>query len=361
MHKFWALCCLFCVCSGLFAAQTSIREDDSEYLKQRREAAAAYKLRRAQFQAPEGYDEAAKTRLDEILALLEHGEHAVALKLAKRSYEDDFPYSIHTAKMLHTYIRCYLPEFKEENKKHKLNTGRIYNRLNDLWLRFPDYGGMREAFEQVLAAAEVIQNTGTIIDVHAETIEEAIKRSRGLYLNSALRLYQFLEDNGDKHNIAPRASLGIARIYLIQGISDPRKLFMARSKYRQFIERYPRHSLVFDCLIERAYSHLIAYRGDKYDVGVLIEAAYILKQSELYAGQNQKNIDLIAKLRALIRRSHQARDFQVASWYQEKGHTESAIYYYREVVKRDPNSNKGRDAARIITELSAADSDKSDE
>ena len=344
------LCC--CLTPLLAVAHA---DDGFDVNKQRRELASEYRLRRAQFKAPAGYNEAAKNRLSEIEALYKHGEYKVARKLAERSYKSDFPYSTYAAHFLHAHIKGFLPRYLPAELKHKIYAARIHARLSDLWLRFPDYEGMRMAFDDVLEAAEIIRTTGTVIDVHAETIQEAIKREWGLHLNAALDLFTFLETNGDKHNIAPRASMGIARIYLIQGTSDPRKLFMARAKYRQFIARYSTHELVFDALIERAYSHLIAYRGDKYDVGVLIEASYILKQAELYTKENKKNIDLVARLRGLIRRSFQARDFQVAAWYQEKGHQDPAIYYYNEVVKRDPNSNIAKDAQRILNDFDNAE------
>ena len=339
---------------NLPALHSALQEEEFDANKQRRELAAEYRLRRAQFKAPEGYDAAAQQRLEEIEALYKHGEYKIARKLAERSYKSDFPYSIYAAHLLHAHIVGFLPRQLPEGQKHRVYAAKIYGRLNDLWLRFPDYEGMRQAFTDVLEAAELIRTTGTVIDVHAETIQEAVKRDWGLHLNAALDLFNFLEVNGDKHHIAPRASMGIARIFLIQGTGDPRKLFMARAKYRQFISRYPNHELVFDALVERAYSHLIAYRGDKYDVGVLIEGAYILRQAELYTDKDQKRIDLITRLRALIRRSFQARDFQVAVWYQEKGHTDPAIYYYNEVVKRDPNSKIAKDAQRILAELDNA-------
>lgn len=346
---------LLACCAAPLLFGVSHADDGFDANKQRRELASEYRLRRAQFKAPEGYNQAAKLRLQEIEALYEHGEHKIARKLAERSYKSDFPYSTYAAHLLHAHIKGFLPRYLPEGQKHKIYAGKIFARLSDLWLRFPDYEGMRNAFNDVLEAAEVIRTTGTVIDVHAKTVEEAIKRDWGLHLNAALDLFTFLETNGDKHNIAPRASMGIARIYLIQGTSDPRKLFMARAKYRQFIARYSTHELVFDALVERAYSHLIAYRGDKYDVGVLIEASYILKQAELYTKENKKNIDLIARLRGLIRHSFQARDFQVATWYREKGHQDPAIYYYNEVVKRDPNSNFAKDAQRILNDIANAE------
>ena len=354
MLKQLLLLCLISVSSIPFAS-AALQDEEFDANKQRRELASEYRLRRTQFTAPAGYNEAAQKRLAEINALYKHGEYKIARKLAERSYKSDFPFSTHTAHLLHAHIRGFLPEHLPEDQKHKVYAGKIFARLSDLWLRFPDYEGMRQAFNDVLEAAEVIRTTGTVINVHAPTIKEAIKREWGLHLNAALDLFTFLESNGDKHNVAPRASMGIARIYLIQGTGDPRKLFSARAKYRQFISRYPSHELVFDALVERAYSHLIAYRGEKYDVGVLIEAAYILKQAELYSKEQKDRIDLITRLRGLIRRSFQARDFQVASWYQEKGHIEPAVYYYNEVVKRDPSSNLAKDAQRILASIENAE------
>ncbi len=353
MRNLLIILILLGICTPVFPAQSTMQRNagDNDLDKRQRERAAKFRLEYAAFKASDTYNAEAKTRLDEVNELLEKGEYKYARKLARKGYLKEYPYSKHTPYLLHAYIKSHLPVHLPEHKKHKIYAGELHLRGKDLWLRFPNYPHMRKMFMELLEAGEVVQTHGTVINIEAETIEKAVTKSWGLHLNAAINLFTFLEANGDKHVIGPRASLGLARIYLIQGTSDVRKLYMARAKYLQFLDKYPKNTNAFTALIERAYSHLIAYRGDKYDVGVLIEAAYIIKQAELYTDKQEKRIELVNKLRALIRRSHQARDYQVALWYEEKGHTTPAIYYYKEVVRRDPNSTVGKDAARALDKI----------
>ncbi|NRA36824.1 MAG: hypothetical protein HRU15_01680 [Planctomycetes bacterium] len=324
--------------------------EDQDFEKAMRERAAKFRLARAAFQASASYNKEAAERLSAVKNLLENGYYKQGRKLAKKARKQ-FPFSDVASELLHYYIKSYTPQYLPEGKKHKINGNEIYNRINDLWLRYPDYPHMRVAFTEVLQAAEAMQNYKTAINIHADTVQEAVQRSWSINVNPALDLYYFLDRYGDKHVIGPRAKLGIARIYLIQGISSPRKLLFARASYIKFLSAYPNHELVFTALIERAYCYLIAYRGDKYDVGVLMESAFIIKQAELYSAQDSKRIDLIQKLRALIRRSHQDRDFQVAIWYDQKKHQTSAIYYYKEVVKRDPDTAAAKESIRALERL----------
>lgn len=346
--------------SLLPAVQSFAPGFNDEFDKRQRERAAKFRLDYARFDASEAYNAAARAELDAVNALLEAGAYKAARKTARRAYLKDYPYSKWAPYLIHAYLRANLPKYLPEGKKHKIKTSDMHQRLTDLWLRFPNYKHMREVFMQMLEAAELVQRYGTVLDINAPTVEEAIQKSWGLHLNATVNLFIFLEKHGDRHEIAPRASIGLARVYLIQGTSTKKKIFMARAKYLQFLDRYPDNKLTFRALIERCYAHLIAYRGDKYDVGVLIEGEYILKQAELYTNEQQERIDLVNRLRGLIRRSHQARDYQVAAWYKDKGHTGPAIYYYNAVIQRDPNTDKAKDAARILSELEDSDSADTD-
>lgn len=330
--------------------KTSSGNSDLSFEKLTRERAAKFRLDRARFNASPEYNALAKEHLNQAQDMLENGFYKQARKVARKSYKR-FAYSDSASELLHTYIKSFTPQYLPEKKKHHINGNEIYTRIYDLWLRYPDYPHMRAAFTDVLHAAEAMQGYRTAINIHAETIQESVQRSWNTHVGPALSLYTFLDRYGDKHDIGPRAKLGIARVHLIQGIGSPQKLLFARSAYLKFLSTYPKHELVFTALIERAYCHLIAYRGDKYDVGVLMESAHIIKQAELYSAQDEQRIDLIQKLRALIRRSHQDRDFQVAIWYDHKKHTRSAIYYYKEVVKRDPNSSAAKESLRALERL----------
>lgn len=241
-----------------------------------------------------------------------------------------------------------------------------HNALYRLWYYTPDYDRMPEVMEAAMDCAERQQNFTAAIDLEADDPRNVITIDGSSALGEINRLFRFLERHGDRVQIAPRATLGLARSLLRSGDRDDR--YQARREYERFCETFPSHPLVFTALCERALSYLVSYRGEHYDVGSLISAAAIIDQAEIEADGQADRIRLIEAYRRRIRSWHQDRDLQVARWYAErltpglawlaspKAETgrpwlQSARYYYREVIRRDSGSAQGRAAALELAEL----------
>jgi hypothetical protein len=246
------------------------------------------------------------------------------------------------------------------------NIADLHNRLFELWFFIPDYTRTRELMEEAMDATERAQNFTAAIDLEADDPREVIRLDASPFDSEIKRVYRFMQRHGDRIAIQPRAALGLARSLLLGGDRD--SSILARREYERFCEDYPTHPLIFNALCERALSYLVSYRGDKYEVGVLISAAAIIDQAEIEAQGNPEKIKIIEAYRKRIRAWHQARDLTVARWYRDrawpglswltapKGNTRrewlvSARYYYREVIRRDSGTEPARAALRELSEL----------
>ncbi len=233
------------------------------------------------------------------------------------------------------------------------NFGRARRHLIDLRERFPEYPDITIAMQEALAVAETAQSQGRIINLDAATPREVISVSDVGSLRASNMFFYYLTRYGDRHEVAPRATLGLARAYLIQGQSRLEKLFDARRHYEIFFDRFPHSPLVFEALCEYALSYLIAYRGDVYDLGVIITAESIIeRQARHYTDEDPVNIARIEQYRALIRRWWQDRDLRVGRWYQARRHMDAAALYFREVIARDSSSPQAQEARRRLAVVS---------
>jgi hypothetical protein len=274
--------------------------------------------------------------------------------------EDGFaahPYTASAGELLALQVRAHAA---------RGNIPQVHNSLYELWFFIPDYSRMPEVMEVAMDAAERAQNFTASIDLEANDPREVIRLDARSLLNEINRLFRFMELHGDRVEIAPRAAIGLARSLLRSGDRDD--LFFARREYEKFCETYPTHPLVFTALCERALSYLVSYRGDHYDVGVLISAAVVIDQAEIEADGDRERIKIVEAYRNRIRAWHQERDLQVARWYRNrvtmglgwlsapKGETQrpwlqASRFYFREVIRRDSGSESGRTAARELAEL----------
>jgi hypothetical protein len=142
------------------------------------------------------------------------------------------------------------------------------------------------------------------------------------------------------------AQLGLARSLLAEGGKE--KIFDARLAYSDFLLTYPKHPLVFNALIELAISHLVTYRGPRFDIGVVHDAAHFIDQAELYTRENPERMTIVRHFRAVIRGWQQDRDLYAADWYFDHRKWGAAQYYYQAVVERDAASNQGQRATAAL-------------
>ena len=98
---------------------------------------------------------------------------------------------------------------------------------------------------------------------------------------------------------------------LLRGRNDPKLLILARAAYENVLREYPRHAVVFDSLMEMALSYLFEYRGDQFDTGVLITAAELIDQAEVYARDSIERQELIIRYRSMIRGWHQDETYKL--------------------------------------------------
>jgi len=324
-------------------------EIERRFLDARREKAARFRLarERARPGLSQVYHRQAAGDLDRAIARLEAGELLAARRISRRSLRER-PYSDSGAGHLHVMMRTYAAAADMQRTRRT---------LVDLWERYPDYEDVRLALEEALTAAEVMQGRGMRFNLQAQDPRTVIEITDNYLAREPRMVFSFIERHGDRHGLAPRASLGVARAILAEGKSDNDVLHQARFAYDDFFARYPSSPLVFRALCEQAMSYLVAYRGAKYDVGVLITAASIIDQAEIYTRELPERIALVRRYRGLVRGWHQERDLYAARWYRKEDRPEDARYYYREVVERDPGSPHAVEAEREMEALPPAEAE----
>jgi hypothetical protein len=319
----------------------SPEESEEDFIKERRKSSADFRIARSEAQArlSEDYERRAAAARDEVQALMDRGRIRAAWELADTAY-DDYRYSRVAPELGHVAFRYFAA------------TGRLpraHRIITDIWERYPEYPGVAEMLREAILVAEHNQARNARINLDASDPRRVVElESLGEFL-AGDGLLRFLARIGDDADIAPRARIALARSSLVQGGKD--SVLQARLAYDEFLNRYPQHPLAFRALAELAVSHLVTYRGPRYDVGVLIEAAAAIDLAELYQGQDTERQALVRRLRAVIRRWHQERDLYSAGWYSDKDYNNGARYYLQEVVRRDPESTVGREAARRLAAM----------
>jgi hypothetical protein len=314
-----------------------------QFMQRRRELAARYRLQRVAIapELPPAYHAAASQALADARVLMASQQVGAASEILEDAIAD-YPYSNDAAALTHELIRCYAAS-------GALHDTRI--NLVDLWERHPDYPHFATVLRECIEVAEYIQLRNEPFDLNADLPINVIKRNAIGDLTNANHLFYFLVAHGDLHNVAPRAQLAIARSTLLRANTNEDQLARARLLYDQFLDRYPDNDLVFEALIEQAVGYLLGYRGDHFDMGMLIKAHAVVEQAAVYAGDDTNRRDLISRYRALIRRWQQDRDLQVARWYRDRGHRDQALFYYKETVDRDATSNTAQTAHRERSKL----------
>ncbi len=342
---FWVplLLALAAACPAIDAMDFTVPED--EYLEaavnDARERAARYRLERER--ALPGLDPTYHAAAADALAfsreLLEAGEVGTAYRLA-RDANRRYPYSEAAAGLMHQLFRCTaLAGDYSQARRHLIDTNE----------RFPAYADIDVLMQEGLLVAELVQAHGPFIDLDAPHPREVIDEEMILAPDVANPYFYYLSLYGDRHHIAPRATLGLARSFLIKGSDRLEKLGLARHYYERFLDRFPSHELAFTALCEYALSYLIAYRGDVYDLGVVQTAKSIIEhQARHHANEIPERLALIEQYRALIRRWWQDRDLQVGRWYLGRERYAAAAIYFRQVVARDSQSQQGRTALRLL-------------
>lgn len=342
------------------ALQNSAAFDEGEeesYLSAIQKEAAEYRLTRARSTPDAAADAAAAAALVDAQAHYERKEWRHAANVAARGFKRN----------RFTASTQVLGDLKRLHILANIKRDRILDVRQDLarlWLFFPSYNRVGETMEVALELAEKVQAFTTQINLDAERPGEVVRIEGTGFASEVTKLFRFLSESGDRVSIGARADLGLARAQLLGG--NPKDLSPARYAYNEFIQRHPRHPLVFDALCELALSHLVTYRGDLYDIGALVNAALIIEQAELVAGADPARAELITKYRARIRGWHQDRDLAVARWYRARQQPawlawlkEPSVYdwdaparfYYQEVLKRDRSSPQARAAERELAEL----------
>ncbi|TVR44284.1 MAG: hypothetical protein EA402_07440 [Planctomycetota bacterium] len=333
----WALVALGAVENEV----VSVEDLDDAFRQQRREAAAAFRVRYREVAGSldAEYHAAARAGYEAARELMVAGQFRAARRSARRTYRA-YPFAHDAPRLAHLLMRLHAATGSPVEARRW---------LVDLWERYPGYADIEQALNEALTAAVVLRDAGLTVDLMAEHPRDALKvRDLGKVL-AANSLFRFLSVHGDRQEHAPMALLGLARSLLAEG--GRKKVFEARLAYDDFLLAYSQHPLVFDALIELAISHLVTYRGPRFDVGVIIDATHIIDQAELYTQERPERVAIVSHYRRMIRGWHQDRDFYAAEWYRDHRQWDAARYYYEWVVRRDPASPQGQQAATLIEGL----------
>ncbi len=332
-------------------------ENDSKQYTEMMEDAAKYRAGRASA-PPSAFDNArALELLNQARELLATGHEIRGRWRAERAFED-VPYSKYAGEALRLALEC---------AAIGNNLAEVRKKMLMLWLYLPDYQGMGEAMERALGLAEDAQDFASTVNLAAENPKDVINLEGRVFFNDheAKRIFRFLSIHGDRVDVAPRGALGLARGLLLSG--DTEDLITARRSYEKFLEDWPTHALTFTGLCEYALSHLVAYRGEHYDLGTLVFAAAIVEQAAIETKGNAERTATVEAYRTRIRRWHQDRDLAIGRWYVARGSPKilqwltlpsgladwaaGARRYYQEVIAREGTSPQGRTARAELDSL----------
>ncbi|TVR08805.1 MAG: hypothetical protein EA401_13535 [Planctomycetota bacterium] len=322
-------------------------EMDDRSRERRREAAASFRVqyRAVRENLPENYQARAAAAFARTKELFTEGDFRRALRQGRRAYRS-YRFADVAPEQAHLMMRIYAA------------TGsplRARDWLIDLWERYPGYPHIDQAMREALISARAMSRQGMSINLEAERPQDVVDVHDLRLVLAANDLFRFLAVHGDRQEVAPVANLGLARSLLARG--GRRHTANARNAYADFLHTYPKHPLVFEALMEMSISHLVDYRGPRFDVGVLIDAAHIIDQAELYTEDQPERVEVVRTYRRQIRRWHQDRDLYAAEWYREHREWDASRYYYQWVVRREATSDQGLKAQRALDELPQGDDD----
>ena len=316
-------------------------ELDDDFRLSRQEAAADFRVRAREISAVIGpeYQAAANRYYVKARNHFVRMEFVDAVDTALDGYRS-YPYANKAPHLAHVLVKVYAASgFPTSTRRW----------LVDLWERYPGYTGIGQAMNEALTSAMVLRDRGMTIDMKAEDPRESVQVDDISLVLAANNIFRFLAINGDRKTVAPVAQLGLARSLLAEGGKD--KIFNARLAYNDFLLAYPDHPLVFDALIELSISHLITYRGPRFDVGVVLDAAHLINQAELYTREDPQRVEIVRHFRSIIRGWQQDRDLYAADWYFDHRKWGAAKYYYQEVINRDASSDQGNRATAALQEV----------
>ena len=352
-------------------------EIEDKYVTRVLEEAAQYRLKRSNYVRSAADEQAAATYLAQAKAVLADGKPQPLERdlhwWSPRWWFFTPPQTFRAGWLAHDGFTAY-PYAKVAGDLLSLELGtyaargaisELHDTLFIMWFYLPDYPDLSRIMDLCLIAGEKVQDFQKSVHLESDSPGEVIQISGETALQDVNKLFRFLVLHGDRESIAPRAAIGLARALLRSGNKDD--LYQARREYEHFCETYPTNELVFTALCERALSYLVSYKGNNYDVGVLISAASIIDQAEIESRGKPENVALVAAYRKRIRSWHQDRDLEVARWYHDRimaglawlmcpgtanGSWDLASrFYYREVIRRDSGSEQARVAFRELNAL----------
>ena len=336
------------------------QEEEARYLERLEKEAAEFRLERARRTTVPADDAAARALVVKAQERLTAGDFKRARKLARNAFKR-YRYSADTTtagdlKRIVVIAAARLDRVGETRQE-----------LARLWLFFPDYQNVSEAMLAALDAAERAQRFTSIVHLERDDPAQVIDVEGTGMIEENDKLFRFIANYGDRVTVGARARLGLARATLLG--SDRRNVAETRYAYEEFLGLYPRHELTFSALTELALSQLVAYRGEHYDVGALVQASSVIDLAENETAGDPAKVALVQAYRTRIRSWHQDRDLQVARWYRgrhrplglgwlkepsDRDWDDAARFYYREVIRRDSASPQGRAASRELDALPPA-------
>lgn len=344
--------------------------EQAEELSRREQAflreAARYRLERARAVPDPRAEAEVEAALERARAMRDHGgrawyhlwlvsKYTRARWLAEDAYEAH-PYAPNIGEVFHFALEC-----RAANREVR---GTLAE-LQRLWHWLPEYPRLAKAMRTALAMAEELQEFEAHLDLEAETPQEVVRFDGRALVYDLDDLFRFLAEHGDREEIAPRAQLGLARSLLLSGEREDR--WRARRAYEDFLARFPEHPLVFDAILEQAFSYLATYKGDAYDAGALRDAADLVELAALEVGSDAARQERITTLRRRLVHWMQQRDLTVARWYAARTRPRwlawlsrppeladpdaGARYYAEAVIRRDRASRAAAEAEALLRAL----------
>lgn len=259
---------------------------------------------------------------------------------AKDTPDEQFKYAMRFYKK-GDYVRA-AEEFKRlaETFEHselapeaQYYAGRAYEEAGKFYIAFQNYQKTIELYPFTKRIAEIIEREYKIGN-------ELFSRNRGKLmgielmtdLDRAIEIFQKIKENAPFGEYADRAQFMIGQCY-----KKSMQYNEAKDAFQKLLDEYPDSRLYEKARYEVAYCTYLASLKSDYDQELTEKAirefkeVARLQQSGIISEEAEKTISVLEEKKA-------ESLFKIAEFYKRQKKTKSALLYYREILKKYPNT-----------------------
>lgn len=163
----------------------------------------------------------------------------------------------------------------------------------------------------------------------------------------AEELFIRTQERAPGSTVAELASLALGDFYF-----DRKEMSSAAEAYDLFLTNYPQSRYRARAMRKAIRANLNMFRGPRYDPTGLLEAGQRIKayRAQFPAEAAKMNVDPIL---TEIDLSLAVKRLSTARWYERRGEELSAIYLYRDILRKHPGTEPAKEASDRLSDLGA--------